>query len=433
MPVMAALAAALLVFTSACTKADETKTAPPSPNVKTKAGTGKYAWTQFGPGSTVLVRSVAKGGCPDAHVDGATVKSEVFAHPTQNFPMTTCQAEIAPTAKSVTIDGVAVPPPPKQLEKVIVVGDIGCYMQGKDFQACLDPSQFPAAALARQIEAAKPDLVVFVGDIYYSQTECPPEKAAECGGVPTGDNWESWAYDFFDPYSPALSAAPWIFTRGNHESCDTKNDNGGPGWFQVLAPANIPCSNNTDPYRVDIAGQSFIVFDSAIADDNPAKASQVPDYAENFKKVHELAAGHPNTWFVDHRPLWAAAESKKGPYALNQTLQDAIKSSGNTLPADVSLILSGHMHSLAYYTFADGRPAQIVSGGGSAILDKHTGDFAQQTIDGVTFAGAEITAQFGYVQLHRIDDRANWQLEFVTKGGSVWKQCRLAGSKLDCA
>lgn len=421
-PKIEALALILLIAATGCAT-------PASPGA---TGSVSYAWTQLGSGSTALVRALTDGDCPDLTVDGETVHSGVFAPPNKDFPMTTCQAEISSTSRVVTIGGRAVPAPPSALKRVAVVGDIGCYLKKETFQACLDPSQFPAKALANQIANAKPDLIIFVGDIYYSQTECPPSKASECGGVPTGDNWATWAYDFFDPYAPALSAAPWVFARGNHESCDTKLDNGGPGWFQLLAPSPGKCSNYTDPYRVDVLDQSLVIFDSAIANDTPANAEQAKNYKSNFQMVHELAKGHPGSWFVDHRPIWAAEEGDKGPTALNLTLQEAVKMSGNTLQGDVSLILSGHLHSLAYYNFADNRPPQVVSGGGSARLGKHSADFTGQTIDGMQFGPAELIEKFGYVQLDRSQSGGSWDLDFVTLNGASWKKCAFSGSALSC-
>jgi hypothetical protein len=42
---------------------------------------------------------------------------------------------------------------------------------------------------------------------------------ANCGATPVGDNWDAWNADFFTPAAQLLTAAPWVFSRGNHEDC----------------------------------------------------------------------------------------------------------------------------------------------------------------------------------------------------------------------
>jgi hypothetical protein len=68
------------------------------------------------------------------------------------------------------------------------VGDIGCTITPASQQDCVNG--FPARQVAGRIAAEKPDLVVFTGDIFYSETECTqPESRA---GVPYGDSWPTW-------------------------------------------------------------------------------------------------------------------------------------------------------------------------------------------------------------------------------------------------
>jgi hypothetical protein len=390
---------------------------------------GQYAWIQLGSGTRVEVRALADGPCPDAMVDDHAVAMSAFMPATESFPHTTCAAEIPPETRSVAVGSHHLPPPARKLDRVAVVGDIGCDLTPQTQQDCVNG--FPARQIAERIAAEKPDLVVFVGDIFYSQSEC--SEPAKCAGVPFGDNWPTWAYDFFDPYRSALDTAPWIFTRGNHESCDTQGNNGGPGWFQILAPQPSTCQNFTDPFRVDVAGQSFVVFDSALADDNPVTTSQVPEYAAMFTKVHDLAAGHPGAWFVDHRPLWATGGPAPSD-TLNLTLQAAIAQSGNTLGSDVSLILSGHVHAMGAFTLSDGRPPQIVSGGGGTLLDtSKAGNFAGLPIDGSTFVLGRQEADWGYVRMDRAP--SGWDVTYQQYASGSWSRslsCVFASRTLAC-
>lgn len=404
-----------------------TVTTPPPPTAD-----ATYAWTQLAPDGHLQVRAVVNGACPPIKVDGANQPMTTFAAPTTAFPYTTCQLDLATPASSIVLAGRSMPTMPTSLKRIVVVGDIGCYVKAKKQQNCLDPKKFPAQQVAQQIAAAKPDLVLFVGDVYYTESPCPTSAASKCAGVPSGDNWSSWAYNFFTPYASALGSAPWIFSRGNHENCSGKTDNGGAGWFQLLAVTASACQDITMPYRVDVAGQSFVVFDSALANDNPADASQVTSYTPAFAQVHQLVQGHPGAWFMDHRPMWATRGTKSSD-TLNLTLEGANRAAGNTLASDVDLILSGHVHALGVYTLADGRPAQILSGGGGVKLTGSGGDFKGTAIDGTTFTKADVQTSWGYVQFDRpSSSTSSWTVTYQELGGSVWKTCTLSGRALSC-
>jgi predicted phosphodiesterase len=391
--------------------------------------TGQYAWVQLGSGTRVEVRALADGPCPDATVDDRAVPMSVFMPATDAFPHTTCVAEVPLETRSIAVGTHQLPPPARKLDRVVVVGDIGCTTTPESQQDCFNG--FPARQVAERIAAEKPDLVVFTGDIFYSETECT--EPANCEGVPYGDNWPTWAYDFFDPYRSALDTAPWIFVRGNHESCATQGNDGGPGWFQILAPQPSTCQNFTDPFRVDVADQSFVVFDSALANDNPATASQVPEYAAMFTKVHDLAAGHPDAWFVDHRPLWSTGGTTPSD-TLNLTLQAAIAQSGNTIGSDVSLILSGHVHAMGVFTVSDGRPPQLISGGGGTELETNkAGTFTGVPIDGSTFSLAWQEADWGYVRMDRALE--GWDVAYQQYASGSWSRslaCVFADRTLTC-
>lgn len=391
----------------------------------------QHVWTQF-VADGVRVVALVDGGCPAATVDGSQIPMVQARSATSAFPLTTCTARIPEGATSVSVAGTPAPPPPKRLNRIVVVGDVGCYLKKQTFQDCHDPAAFPAKQLGQQITKERADLVVYVGDMYLSQTECPDSQAVKCGGVPVGDKWATWAYDFFDPYQPALASAPWIIARGNHEACTGQYDNGGPGWFQIFAPEAGVCSDRTDPYVVMVAGQSFVVFDSAAAEDTPVDESQVPAYSRQFRKVHELTSTHPGSWLVTHRPLWAAGAGEGGgTFIDNLTLQAASAAAGNTIVHDVDLVLSGHIHALGRYTFADGRAPQVVSGGGGARLSP-AGDFRGAAIDGTTFTMATLVEKFGYVVMDRDEQAGSWTVRYVDVGGENLVTCTFATRELTC-
>src|SRR5262249_13264228 len=135
------------------------------------------------------------------------------------------------------------------------------------FQDCNNPALWPFAQLAASVAAAKPDLVIHVGDYLYRESACPRGDRG-CKGSPHGDDWPAWKADFFTPAPPAFRAAPWIGARGNHEICKRA----GAGYFRLLDPTPAqaetpPCIDLIGQFTVTVADQSFILLDSSNAFD----------------------------------------------------------------------------------------------------------------------------------------------------------------------
>ena len=130
--------------------------------------------------------------------------------------------------------------------------------------------------MAAHAAAKHPDLVIHVGDYYYRETPCPTGDQG-CAGSPHGDRWASWDADLFTPVAPLLTAAPWIFVRGNHEQCGR----GADGWFRFLDAAAKPqrCEDNitAPPFTVRIDGLTLNVMDSADHSDAQAPDSTATD------------------------------------------------------------------------------------------------------------------------------------------------------------
>src|SRR5207344_1908266 len=94
---------------------------------------------------------------------------------------------------------------------------------------CNDAVAWPFGQVVAAAAAAQPDLVIHVGDYHYRENACPDNDAG-CAGSPWGYGWDTWDADLFTPARDLLAAAPWIFVRGNHESCNR----GGQGWWRFL-------------------------------------------------------------------------------------------------------------------------------------------------------------------------------------------------------
>src|SRR5215468_6161335 len=172
--------------------------------------------------------------------------------PDAMFAVLVCEMPIPASATAASIENAPLPLPRSQLKSIAAFGDTGCRLKaakgndgdddddGGKYQECNNPAAWPFAQVAASIAAAKPDLVIHVGDYLYRESACPPRDAG-CARSPHGDDWPTWNADFFAPAAPALLAAPWIMVRGNHEICSRA----GAGYLRLLdqTPAQTapPC------------------------------------------------------------------------------------------------------------------------------------------------------------------------------------------------
>ena len=90
-----------------------------------------------------------------------------------------------------------------------MLGDTGC--RGWN---CKNTWGWPD--VSRQAAGTNPDVILHVGDYFYRE---------HCSASDCGKKWAAWESDFFRHAKSGrvLTAAPWIFVRGNHEDC-------GRGW-----------------------------------------------------------------------------------------------------------------------------------------------------------------------------------------------------------
>lgn len=388
------------------------------------------AWVQM-TGQGAEVRAVAgAGGCPEAKVDGKPMPMGVRAPASAEFPAV-CALALPAGASALEVDSKPLPVP-GAVKRVVIFGDTGCQLERLTVQACNDPEAWPFAKVARLAAAQKPDLVIHVGDYHYRETPCPLEMKA-CAG-PSGDRWETWAADFFDPAAPLLKAAPWVFARGNHESCRR----GWRGWYALLDAGRPPvegCPAVTAPFAVRLGGLSLYVIDSTEAADRGHDKAQVQAIAgqlDQFGPGLDLGAG----WIVTHRPIWALVPvASIGPSAplqvgLNFTQQDAVR--GRAL-AGVQMIVSGHVHDFQAISFGPSRPAQLVVGSGGGLglkADRARPYGGVRDIDGLPGRSFAF-GRFGYYLMER--DGEDWVGSFHDTADVVRARCRLHQRELKCA
>jgi hypothetical protein len=357
------------------------------------------AWVELGPDGAQIARAISGPmGCPQITLDGVTQPMGTRAAASApSYPITSCETTIPKGTTNAAIGRQSLHLLHGTPKRVAVIGDTGCRLAAPDFyQACDDPARWPFASIAQQVADWQPDLVIHVGDYYYREDPCPSSDAG-CAGSPTGDTWASWNADFFIPAAPLLSAAPWVFVRGNHETCER----GGEGWFHFLDPRPMPatCQTYTEPYAIPAGDLQLLVFDSSAASDGSAPPDQVAEYTREFATLAKLAG--PNTWFLTHRPVWGLVQFGKDRTLATgtRTLQVA---SGNQLPSGVQLSLAGHIHLAEALSFppGSGRPPMFVVGNTGTELDSPlTVEVPGIDIGGVPVANGRVTSLFGYMTL----------------------------------
>lgn len=392
------------------------------------------AWVQLVGGSAAEVRAVAPGErCPTARVDGEVLALSLRAGPAPGFPTSVCTARLPEGARTVSVDGRRLKAPPRTLRRVLILGDTGCRLKGANIQACNDPRAWPYSTVARLAAAKRPDLIIHVGDYYYRETACPAGEAG-CVGSPHGDAQASWDADFLGPARPLLAVAPWVFVRGNHESCSR----GALGWFRMFDAGAEPmaCPSVSAPFRVSLPGLTLLVTDGADADDRLPSAQQVASFERQVDGVTgQGRAEQGPTWLLTHRPIWALVPALRlgplGPIevAINSTEQQGLR--GRPLDG-VDMIVSGHIHHFATYDFGGLRPAQLVVGTGGDVGEKADSPVARG--GRVTIDGAEADRftfyRYGYLLLER--SGAGWTGAFHDVNDRVAATCRAEGRGLRC-
>ena len=377
-------------------------------------------WTELASDGTLSIRMIVPqgGACPTAIADGiALPMTPPVVSVDDDFRVLVCQAYARATTRSATVNGLPVPTVANLVQRVVVIGDTGCRLEeGDPPQPCNDPFLWPFATIARFASNKKPDLVIHVGDYFYREAACP-ENHPGCAGSPHRDTWLTWKLDFFDPAGPLLTTAPWVVVRGDHEVCE----HGGRGWIRLLDPHPRlrDCVNTTEPYALTLPGLSLLIFDSSAADD-PAIFRT---YSAQLASLMTNVPSH--TWLVTHQPVWALNQAG----SITTSEQDAIR---RHIPSTLDMVLSGHVHNFASYSFGPERPAQLVVGDSGDSLEGQQPPATGVNIDGqnIQKGFALPVAKFGYFLLDRVE--GGWDGTLYGTDDAILARCRLRERDVEC-
>src|SRR5258707_5751574 len=135
-------------------------------------------WVEMGPDGNASVRIITEDACPSVTFDGRPVPMSVRAEPGRSFgnvkpalfPVRSCEAPVPPDAIAAVLDGKPLPLPRPNPQRILVFGDTGCRLaSGNPTQDCHDINAWPFPKIAAAAAAARPDLVVPLGDSSYPE------------------------------------------------------------------------------------------------------------------------------------------------------------------------------------------------------------------------------------------------------------------------
>lgn len=382
-----------------------------------------YAWLAWGPNGLVA-RAINKtvNQIPQITLDGEkhAMKLRTSNGPS-NFPIWVYEYNLPNSASTVSIDNQKLNKP-KKLDKIVILGDTGCRIKSDWAQNCNGQGTgevwgFPQ--IAKAVEGEHADLLIHVGDYVYRESPCPVDQQPGCKGSPYGYQWSTWEADFFTPGKSLLSSTPWIFTRGNHENCDRA----WRGYFYFIDPLPLTvtdwnnCPMNPDPFVVDLGAQQVAVIDTANVDESQ---TGVDTYAKQFNMINGFAK-KKTTWTATHRPFWAIDSYNQT--VLDSTLSQAINSSSEgKLDSNIEMALAGHIHLFEHIGFTDGKPTQIVSGGGGTSLDPAMPSDFSSILASINADPNQFYSFANYSYLVAERKGSGWSLTVMGQNGKVLKR-----------
>jgi hypothetical protein len=392
-------------------------------------------WVQLGPDGTVSARAITdEAACPTVMFDGTAVAMVTRSAPEQafgnvkqaTFSVRGCETAVPPGTRAALLDNTPLPVPKPDPQRIVIFGDTGCRLDRNVSQNCDDPDKWPFPKIASLAAAARPDLVIHVGDYLYRES-CPSDGRRCPGGI-AGYDYAPWEADFFGPAAPLFAAAPWIMVRGNHEDCSRA----GEGWFRFLdrAPMEGTCRDLTGIFVAQRGDFAVVIVDGAKADD-PRDSAAFAAMADLLQRqLADVADKVPGgAWLATHRPMNSMASNFSGVTVVNNSVQEA--GLGPVMPAGVRMEIAGHIHFFQAVDFGGKRPPTLVVGTGGDVLEpREPMSVIGSDINGLPVVNSVTRLGFAYMVCDR--DGSDWSGTLYDVDGNPIDHCRLAGRSLGC-
>ncbi|BDW10980.1 ser/threonine protein phosphatase [Polynucleobacter sp. SHI8] len=370
-----------------------------------------------------------------------------------NFPITTCEITWPKGVQQATINGQTLRALKLEIQRIVIIADTGCRLKAADnsFQDCNDGNQWPFKKIIQHALKTNPDLVVHVGDIHYRESPCP-EGRAGCKNSPYGYGFDTWKADLFDPAKPLLNKTPWLFIRGNHESCQRA----GQGWHRFIDNRpwddNLSCNDPkndagsfSEPYAVPLGAKAQIVsFDSANMPSKDMKPEDVSYaiYSKQIAQAEELAKKKSFSIFANHHPISIVLPSKtdsKDDLSLKLNSLGLLMKNiqGETLlSSNFQASLHGHVHTVQAISYENPHPVTIISGNGGSALEElkiKNISLSQEQKKKMKIKEFESYLDFGYATFDRQDKEGlQWLFTEYSQDGNKIFSCAITQNKIQC-
>ncbi|WP_299495166.1 metallophosphoesterase [uncultured Shewanella sp.] len=365
--------------------------------------------------------------CSQIMIDARPVTMQIRATATKDYPSLVCSALIPSSVRQVKRHTHIFTIHSQPIERIILLGDTGCKVDDNEhiYQSCNNPSLWPFQLIASEIAKLKPHLIIHTGDYIYREAPCPIDNNG-CLNTPYGHNQATWNADWFTPATPMLNTAPFIFLRGNHETCPRA----GEGWFRYLAPRHYitQCVENTAPWFTAFSQFTLSMLDTANIKNHHKKAL-TPLFTEQLNTINAYAKQDPTiaTWIISHRPFWSYGTNLANSVgeSKTKTLQKAVKKS--PLIESIDLIISGHLHFSQFIDFKGARPTQIIAGNGGSDLAV----FAKtpNSIDGLAINVQKVRNEYGFIVMDKMKQN-HWIVSIRDIVGDELVKCTLTARSL---
>ena len=392
-----------------------------------------YSWSQL-KGNQISFRTIIDDKeCPSVTIDGKDVGMGIRHTPTESFPVTTCEVNIAMDSEA-SLGGVRIPTV-QAPQAILVIGDTGCgaYAATKDdrgYQDCADNNKWVFPKLIKNAMKLEPDLIIHTGDLHYRATQCK-NGLAKCGEDKDGLGYGSWKMEFLDSMAEALKTTPIMFAKGNHENYP----HGWEGWNKFFSNAEVASKSNpmepSDLVRFENA--NILVLDNSavkLTEQDYETIKIYKNYVNNsLAKLHR--EDNKVNIVLSHQPTYSIGYSTpdfKVGKSYHPALFEAMK--GINMK-NVDFTLHGHIHYFSISKFVDPNiPPQIIVGnsGDHIWLDSHL--FAG-------FAGGPLPElhvnynNFGFAMIY-FDDSEVVLDYFNVNGGKVGSDVLLQNIPMSC-